>query len=126
MPPVKTSINLTKSAEFFLERNQHLRNKSARISQIIDRYGMLLRSHRNEELLAIAQNRWVTYCVSEWAEVYPVPATSLRTLLQIVVNEMEGSSDIPDAAEMNQLFEATAHLTPVEQMVIVEEIESRV
>ena len=125
MHPAKTSINLTKSAELVLERNQHSGNRSARISQILVRYGMLIRAHRTDELLKIAQDPWVSYCVSEWAEVYPVPATPLNTLLQLVWDEMEESGKVPHAGKNQALVEATAQLTAVEQMVIVEEIESR-
>jgi len=125
MPPVKTSINLTKSAELVLERNQYIKNRSARISQILVRYGTLLRAHRTDELLKIAQNPWVTYCVSEWAEVYPVPATPLATLLQIARDEMEETGQVPTECELKKLLEATSELTAVEQMVIIEDVEAR-
>jgi hypothetical protein len=126
MSPAKTSINLTKSAELVLERNQHISNRSARISQVLVRYGMLLRAHRTEELLKLAHNQWVLYCVSEWAEAYPVPATSLNMLLQLVWDEMEETGQVPPAEELRELLEATANLTAIEQMVIIEEIESRI
>lgn len=125
MSPAKTSINLTKSAELVLERNQHIGNRSARISQVLVRYGVLLRAHSTEELLKLAQNQWVSYCISEWAEAYPVPATSLSTLLQVVWDEMEETGQVPPAEELHELLEATANLTTIEQMVIIEEIESR-
>jgi len=125
MSPAKTSINLTKSAELFLERNQHIANRSARISQVIVRYGLLLRAHRTDELLKIAHNPWVTHCVAEWAEAYPVPATPLSVLLQLVWDEMAETGKVPPVEELHELLDATADLTAVEQMVIIEEIESR-
>ena len=125
MSPAKTSINLTKGAELVLERNQHIRNRSARISQILVRYGTLLRAHRTEKLMEIAQNPWVSYCVSEWSDTYPVPATPLAKLIQVVRDEMGETGQVPTEEELKELIAATSDLSAVEQMVIIEEVEAR-
>lgn len=121
----KTSITLTTSAESVLKRNMHLGNRSARISEIITRYGMLLNAHRNEYIDTFIESDFVRLVILEWGKVYPIPAMRLRDVLQIVANERKHNhQDIPSKDIMNSLFEHASHLTPVDEMVIVEAIEA--
>jgi hypothetical protein len=126
MPPAaKTSITLSTSAESVLKRNTHLGNKSARISEIITRYGMLLNSHRNEYIDTFIKNDFVRLAILEWGKVYPIPAMRLRDVLQVVANERrDNRQELPSETELNSLFEHTAQLTPVDEMVVVEAIEA--
>lgn len=126
MPPTaKTSITLSTSAESVLKRNTHLGNKSARISEIITRYGMLLNAHRNEYIDTFIENDFVRLVILEWGKVYPIPAMRLRDVLQIVANERrDNRQEIPRVDKLNSLFEHAAQLTPVDEMVIVEAIEA--
>lgn len=126
MPPTaKTSITLSTSAESVLKRNTHLGNKSARISEIITRYGMLLNAHRNEYIDTFIENDFVRLVILEWGKVYPIPAMRLRDVLQIVANERrDNRQDTPKDDKLNSLFEHAAQLTPVDEMVIVEAIEA--
>jgi hypothetical protein len=126
MPPTaKTSITLSTSAESVLKRNTHLGNKSARISEIITRYGMLLNAHRNEYIDTFIEDDFVRLVILEWGKVYPIPAMRLRDVLQIVANERrDNRQEIPRVDKLNSLFEHAAQLTPVDEMVIVEAIEA--
>lgn len=124
-PTAKTSITLSTSAESVLKRNTHLGNKSARISEIITRYGMLLNAHRNEYIDTFIESDFVRLAILEWGKVYPIPAMRLRDVLQIVANERrDNRQDIPSNDKLNSLFEHAAQLTPVDEMVIVEAIEA--
>lgn len=126
MPPTaKTSITLSTSAESVLKRNTHLGNKSARISEIITRYGMLLNAHRNEDIDTFIEDGFVRLVILEWGKIYPIPAMRLRDVLQLVANERrDNRQELPSDREINLLFEQTAKLTPVDEMVIVEAIEA--
>jgi hypothetical protein len=126
MPPTaKTSITLSTSAESVLKRNTHLGNKSARISEIITRYGMLLNAHRNEYIDTLIESDFVRLVILEWGKVYPIPAMRLRDVLQIVANERrDNRQETPKDDKLNSLFEHAAQLTPVDEMVIVEAIEA--
>lgn len=126
MPPTaKTSITLSTSAESVLKRNTHLGNKSARISEIITRYGMLLNAHRNEYIDTFIENDFVRLVILEWGKVYPIPAMRLRDVLQIVANERrDNRQETPKDDKLNSLFEHAAQLTPVDEMVIMEAIEA--
>lgn len=126
MPPTaKTSITLSTSAESVLKRNTHLGNKSARISEIITRYGMLLNAHRNEYIDTFIESDFVRLAILEWGKVYPIPAMRLRDVLQIVANERrDNRQETPEDDKLNSLFEHAAQLTPVDEMVIVEAIEA--
>lgn len=124
MTTQKAPISLTQCAENVLAGNQFIRNRSYRTSQILVRYDVLMRKHLTDELREISQNRWVSYCVAEWAEVYPVPFISLSSLLKLAWREMQETGRVPSIEEMEDLLQITDKLSPIEQMVIVEEIES--
>jgi hypothetical protein len=121
----KTSITLSKSAESMLKRNTYLNNKSARISEIITRYGMLLNAHRNEYIDTFINDKFVRSVILDSDTVYPIPAMHLRDALQFVANErLNNGEEMPSKTDMNTLFERSAKLTPFDQMVIVEAIEA--
>ena len=121
----KTSITLSKSAESMLKRNTYLNNKSARISEIITRYGMLLNAHRNEYIDTFINDKFVRSVILDSDTVYPIPAMHLRDVLQFVANErLNNGEEMPNKTDMNILFEHSAKLTPFDQMVIVEAIEA--
>jgi hypothetical protein len=126
MPPTaKTSITLSPSAEAVLKWNPNMDNKSARISEIITRYGMLLRAHRNEYIDTFIENDFVRLVVLEWGKVYPIPSIRLRDILGLAVNErLDNRQGLPSKEEVNELFEHAAQLTPIDEMVIVEAIEA--
>lgn len=126
MPPTaKTSITLSASAESLLKRNTHLGNKSARISEIITRYGMLLNAHSNQYIDTFIENDFVRLVVLEWGNIYPIPAMHLRDVLGFVANERkQNGQDLPPTSEINSLFEHAAKLDPFDQIVIVEAIEA--
>lgn len=121
----KTSITLTSSAEAMLKRNKYLENKSARISEILTRYGMLLNAYRNEYIDTFIHDPLVRRVVLEWGNVYPVPAIQLRDALGLVVHEIQDAGEeLPSKEKINSLFENSAKLDPMQQMAIVEAIEA--
>jgi hypothetical protein len=126
MPPSpKTSITLSASAEAVLNRTPNMENKSARISQIITRYGMLLNRHSNEYIDTFIEDPLVRHAVLDWGEVYPIPAIHMRDVLGIIVNDrLTNRQDLPSKEKINSLYEQSAHLSAVDQMVIVEAIEA--
>jgi hypothetical protein len=121
----KTSVTLSSSAEAMLRRNRYLENKSARISEILTRYGMLLNAYRNEYIDSFIHDPLVRRVVLEWGTVYPVPAIQLRDALGLVIHEIEDAGEkLPSKEKINTLFEESAKLSPMEQMTIVEAVEA--
>lgn len=125
MGAAEPTISLSENAEVVIGWHIYPGSKSERINQIIDRYGMLLRIHRTEELLEISRNEWLSYCVAEWGDLNSLPKTSLNALVRIVADEMSGTHTAPTKDELREALDMTADLTLIDQLVIVEAVESR-
>ena len=123
MTKADIQIELSSNAEFAISRNKLCPMQPQRIAQIVDRYGMILRTHWNEELEVIARNPWVSYCIYEWCDGGPLPSFSLSGLLGHVAFELEEAGEGPDIDELNQLIEVTSRLSPFDQLAIMEFVE---
>ena len=125
MTNLDIKIKLSVNADYALNRNKLCPPNFRRVEQVLDRYGMALRNHWNDELEEIATNPWVSYCIYEWCDGGPVRSFSLSALLQTVVYEMDGTDDIPSIEEINRLIEITSRLSPFDQLAIMEYVEAQ-
>lgn len=116
-------IKLSRNAEFAVSRSKLCPVQPLRIAQIVDRYGMMLRTHWNEELEAIAKNPWVSYCIYEWCDGGPMRSFSLSGLLRRVASKLKETGEGPDIDELNRLIEVTSGLSPFDQLAIMEFVE---
>lgn len=118
----KTSITLSKSAEHELSRNTFLPSRSERICQIIQRYAELMRAERPnvDDLL---KDSYLGFVVGEWAEVYPIPAMRLHTVVHNVTLERQFDGDsVPE--DVDQLIDQLKNLSPAQEVALIEAIET--